>query len=128
MDLAPNRTKLLRLSKERTKPMAAPAKATTGSDLDPISSSWRSSSRPSNGRRTAMRMTCHRKRPRSPNHSRKRLIRFQKELEVARRNEAGGSASGLNQRRGILASLVSIGMLSGTGRYLRPFLKLPGDE
>src|SRR5580693_9512572 len=98
MDLAPNRTKLLRLSKERTKPMAAPAKAATGKDLEPISSSWRSSSRPSKGRRTAARMTCHTKRPRSPNHSRKRLIRFQTELAADRRSDGAWLEFGLFQR------------------------------
>src|SRR5712664_1674043 len=98
MEVAPNRARLLRLSKARTAPMAAPAKATSGKDLEPISSSCRSSSRPSKGRLTEARTTCHAKRPRSPNHSRKRLIRLQTEVIVDRMSDVGCRASGLNQR------------------------------
>ena len=48
-ELAPNRTRLSRVSRERMAPMAAPAKATSGNDFDPISSICRTSSRNSKG-------------------------------------------------------------------------------
>src|SRR5271166_4724348 len=108
MDLAPNRTRLLRLSRERTAPMAAPANATSGNDLEPISSSCRISSRPSKGRRTAARITCHAKRPRSPNHSRRRLIRLQTEVRVDDMGNRAWPAAGLIQRCRILASWLII--------------------
>ena len=60
--------------------MAAPAKATRGNDFDPISSSCRPSSRNSKGGVTAARTTCQEKRPSSPNHSKKPLIRAFAEL------------------------------------------------
>src|SRR5713226_5194695 len=103
MDLAPKRARLLRLSRARTKPRAAPAKATNGSDLEPISSSCRISSRPSKGRRTEARITCQANRPGCPNHSRKRLGRFQTELRVDGISDGAWLAPVLIKRRGIVA-------------------------
>ena len=74
IDLAPNRVRLYRASSESTAPIAAPAAATRGRDMDPISSSWRNNSRNSNGGVTDARATCHVNIPRSPNHSRKVLM------------------------------------------------------
>src|ERR1035437_7366532 len=74
IDLAPNRVRLYRASSESTAPIAAPAAATRGSDMDPISSSWRNNSRNSNGGVTAARSECHENIARSPNHSRKVLM------------------------------------------------------
>src|SRR5271165_544870 len=73
-DLAPNRVRLKRASSESTTPVAAPAKATSGRDLDPISSSCRKSSRNSNGGVTAARTTRQKNTPRSPNHSKNSLM------------------------------------------------------
>jgi hypothetical protein len=44
-DFAPNRTRLSRVSSESTMPVAGPARATDGSDNDPIASHGRISSR-----------------------------------------------------------------------------------
>src|ERR1039458_1448192 len=74
IDLAPNRVRLYRASSESTAPMAAPAAATRGSDIDPISSSWRNNSRNSNGGVTAARTACQENIAKSPNHSRKVLM------------------------------------------------------
>src|SRR5439155_7258348 len=68
-DLAPNRIRLFRVSSDKTTPMAAPAKRTRKADFDPISSSWRISSRISYGGVTAARKTRPQKKPISPNHS-----------------------------------------------------------
>src|ERR1700682_5498231 len=108
MDWAPNRTRLLRLSNARTTPTAAPAKATSGNDLEPISSSCRISSRPSKGRLAADRTTCQAKRPRSPNHSRKPLVRLQTEVRPDWVSDPACGASGLIERREILASWLTI--------------------
>ena len=62
--------------------MAAPAKATSGRDFDPISSSCRNNSRNSNGGVTAARTTRQKNIPRSPNHSKNSLIRPLEELTV----------------------------------------------
>src|SRR5664279_4482046 len=83
-DLAPNRVKLKRASKERTTPVAAPAKATSGRDLDPISSSCRNSSRNSNGGVTAARTTRQKNIPRSPNHSKNFVIKPRAERDALR--------------------------------------------
>src|ERR1035441_5619193 len=56
-----------------TTPIAAPAKATRGNDLDPTSSSWRINSRHSYGGVTVALNTCQEKMPRLPNHSNKPL-------------------------------------------------------
>src|ERR1700724_1079920 len=125
MDLGPKRAKLLRLSKARTKPMAAPAMATSGNDLEPISSSWRSSSRPSNGRRTAERSTCHAKKPRSPNHSKKRMGRLQTEVRVD--DGRATPASRLIELPGILELWLSI-RLSDSRHWLIPIPNVPGHE
>src|ERR1700682_2507660 len=98
MDWAPNRTRLLRLSNARTTPTAAPAKATSGNDLEPISSSCRISSRPSKGRLATARTTCHAKSPKSPNHSREPVSKFQTELRVKAMGDGAWSASGLMER------------------------------
>jgi hypothetical protein len=82
MDFAPKRTKLLRLSSARTVPMAAPARATSGKDFDPISSNCRKISRSSNGLVTAAQITFQEKLPKSPNHSNERLIVVPDEVEV----------------------------------------------
>src|SRR5580704_4313583 len=74
MDFAPNRTRLLRLSSARTVPMAAPARATSGNDFEPISSNCRKISRSSKGLLKAAQITFQEKLPRSPNHSSERLI------------------------------------------------------
>ena len=76
MDLAPNWIRLWRLSSASTAPIAAPAIATMGRDFEPTSSSWRSSSRPSNGRLVVERSTCQMNMPSSPNHSRRLLMRI----------------------------------------------------
>src|ERR1700693_353683 len=55
-------------------PVAAPAKATRGSDFDPISSSCRNNSRNSYGGVTAARSTRQKNIPRSPNHSKNCVI------------------------------------------------------
>src|ERR1700733_12763378 len=83
MDFAPKRTRLLRLSSARTVPMAAPARATSGNDFDPISSNCRKISRNSNGLVTAAQITFQEKLPRSPNHSIERLTIVPDEIEVA---------------------------------------------
>src|ERR1017187_5324362 len=72
-DLAPNRTRLSRVSKERMAPIAPPAMATSGNDFEPISSIWRASSRNSKGGVTAARRTFQEKMPSSPNHSKNPL-------------------------------------------------------
>src|ERR1700686_1526848 len=82
MDFAPKRARLLRLSSARTVPMAAPARATSGNDFDPISSNCRMISRSSNGLVTAAQITFQEKLPRSPNHSSERLIIVPVEVEV----------------------------------------------
>jgi hypothetical protein len=82
MDFAPKCSRLLRLSSARTVPTAAPARATRGSDFDPISSNCRMISRISNGLVTAAHITFQEKFPRSPNHSSERLIVIPVEVEV----------------------------------------------
>src|SRR5580658_4279463 len=88
--------------------MDAPAKATSGSDLEPISSNCRINSRPSKGRRTAARITCQAKRPSSPNHSRKPLNGLQREVNVARTRDGVGGRSWPIKRCGILALWLTI--------------------
>src|SRR5580704_13100054 len=95
-DLAPNRVRLYRASRESTTPVAAPAKATSGRDFDPISSSCRNNSRNSNGGVTEARRTCQKNRPRSPNHSRNSLINVLGEFTAGdvgklRSPESGGA-------------------------------------
>jgi len=68
-DLAPKRVRLELASMDKTTPIAEPARATSGTDFEPMSSSWRMSSRHSKGGVTAARTTCHVKRPSSPNHA-----------------------------------------------------------
>jgi hypothetical protein len=70
-DLAPKLTRLSCVSRERTTPVAAPANATSGSDFEPSSSSWRANSRASYGGRKTARNNSKQKKPRSPNHSKK---------------------------------------------------------
>src|ERR1700680_2379359 len=82
IDFAPKRTRLLRVSSARTVPTAAPAKATRGSDFDPISSNCRMISRSSNGLVTAAHITFQEKLPRSPSHSSERLIVIPVEVEI----------------------------------------------
>src|SRR5271154_3626494 len=80
---------------ESTMPVAAPARATSGRDFDPISSSWRNSSRISNGGVTAARATCQKNIPRSPNHSRNSLITRFGEVNVnGAVRKSGCAASG----------------------------------
>src|SRR5271154_2101679 len=74
---------------ESTTPVAAPAKATSGRDFDPISSSCRNNSRNSNGGVTAARTTRQKNIPRSPNHSRKLPIGPGVETEVGTVDDAG---------------------------------------
>src|ERR1700691_6389912 len=83
MDFAPKRSRLLRLSSARTVPKAAPARAPSGNDFDPISSNCRKISRSSNGLVTAAQITFQEKLPRSPNHSIERLTIVPDEIEVA---------------------------------------------
>jgi hypothetical protein len=87
MDFAPKRNKLLRLSRARTAPMAAPERATSGTDFDPSSSSCRMISRSSKGLVSAARITFQEKLPRSPNHSSERLIVVPVEMEVTSMND-----------------------------------------
>src|ERR1700722_3666537 len=82
MDFAPKCTRLLRVSRARTVPIAAPARATSGNDFDPISSNCRKISRNSSGFVTAAHSTLQEKLPRSPNHSIEWLIVAQDEVEV----------------------------------------------
>src|ERR1035441_10283834 len=70
--------------------MAAPAKATSGRDMDPISSSCKNNSRNSNGGVTAARRTRQKNIPRSPNHSKNLLIRPREELTMADMSEVDG--------------------------------------
>src|ERR1035441_10652805 len=74
-------------------PTAAPAKATSGNDLDPTSSSWRINSRHSYGGVTAALNTCQEKMPRLPNHSNKPLI--------SPATEPATEGNGSNRRSGI---------------------------
>src|SRR5580658_11229095 len=93
-DFAPKRVKLDRASIERTTPVAAPAKATSGNDMDPISSSCRNSSRNSNGGVTAACTTRQKNMPRSPNHSRNLSIGPKNgfgDISDPRVSESGGS-------------------------------------
>src|ERR1700691_3432513 len=89
-DLAPNRVRLYRASMESTIPVAAPARATSGKDFDPISSSCRNNSRNSNGGVTAACTTCQKNIPRSPNHSRNWLMGPLEELTVGDGTEIPG--------------------------------------
>src|SRR5208337_808058 len=73
---------------------AAPAKATSGRDFDPTSSSCRNSSRNSNGGVTAARTTRQKNMPRSPNHSRNLLIRPREKLTLGDVSEVRGLGSG----------------------------------
>src|ERR1700676_885898 len=77
----------------RTTPMADPASATSGSDFEPISSSWRTSSRPSKGGAQAERATFHAKIPRLPNHSRKPLASSTKGVRIGTLRSAGGGVN-----------------------------------
>src|SRR5271169_750522 len=81
---------------ESTTPVAAPAKATRGSDIDPISSSCRNNSRNSNGGVTAARTTCQKKMPRSPNHSKNSLTKPLEEFTVRETGKA--RCPGLGER------------------------------
>jgi hypothetical protein len=87
MDFAPKRNKLLRLSRARTAPMAAPARATSGTDFDPSSSNRLTISRSSKGLVNAARITFQEKLPRSPNQSSERLIVAPVEMEVTSMGE-----------------------------------------
>jgi len=71
-DSAPKLTRLSCVSRERTTPVAAPANATSGSDFEPNSSNWCANSRASYGGRKTARTNWKQKKPRSPNHSKKR--------------------------------------------------------
>jgi hypothetical protein len=66
---APNRTKLARDCRDKTTPVAEPAKATNGSDLDPAASSWCTNSAHSNGSENIALATRVQNSPSSPNHS-----------------------------------------------------------
>src|SRR5579862_2390815 len=68
-DLAPKRTMPSRVSNESTTPVAAPAKATKGSDIAPIASHCRTNSRHSYGGVTAALARRAQNKPSSPNHS-----------------------------------------------------------
>ena len=74
--------------------MAAPAKATSGSDFDPISSSCRNNSRNSNGGVTAARTTRQKNIPRSPNHSRNSVMEPLEELTVGEMSEVADPGTG----------------------------------
>src|ERR1700722_5820260 len=69
MAFAPKRVKLSRVCKESTMPVAAPARATSGNDFDPMESICRINSRPSQGAPKVARATRAQKSPNSPNHS-----------------------------------------------------------
>src|ERR1700733_4118909 len=79
---------------ESTIPVAAPARATSGRDFDPISSSCRNNSRNSNGDVTAARTTCQKNIPRSPNHSRNWLMGPLEELTLGDSTELPGPERG----------------------------------
>src|SRR5271165_6395587 len=79
---------------ESTTPVAAPAKATSGNDMDPISSSCRNNSRNSNGGVNAARTTRQKNMPRSPNHSRNSLISPREELTPGNMDDGRGPGSG----------------------------------
>src|SRR3984957_2451533 len=97
MALAPNRTRLYRLSNASTAPIAEPARATSGNDLEPTSSNCRNSSRLSKGRLTEARVTCQTKMPSSPNHSSKPWIGLPRERSVDFISDSGCGASWLIQ-------------------------------
>src|SRR5579864_4690667 len=92
-DLAPNWVRLWRACMARTTPIADPASATSGNDFEPISSSWRTSSRPSKGGEQAEPATFHAKIPRLPNHSKKSLASSPKGVRIGTLRSANG---GLN--------------------------------
>src|SRR5271166_5151101 len=119
-DLAPNRVRLYRASKESTTPVAAPAKATSGRDFDPISSSCRKSSPNSNGGVTAARTTCQKKMPRSPNHSKNSLINLLEEFKAENGDKA--RFPGLGERRS--SSAVEFASVTGLNSGLDSALAL----
>src|SRR5208282_34478 len=79
---------------ESTTPVAAPAKATNGRDMDPISSSCRNNSRNSKGGVTAARTTRQKNMPRSPNHSKNLLNRPSEELTMGGTSDVRNTGSG----------------------------------
>src|ERR1700722_10917412 len=93
IDFAPKRTRLLRLSRARTVPTAPPARATRGSDFEPISSSWRMISRISKGLVMDARSTFHEKLPKSPNHSSDLVIMLAVGVEVDSINDKRHASS-----------------------------------
>src|ERR1700691_1266234 len=123
MDFATKRNKLERLSNASTAPTALPASATSGSDLEPISSSCRINSRPSNGRRAAARITWLAKIPRSPNHSRKPLTGLQREVNADRISDVSCGASSPTKREVTLVlSVIAVAQLLELATW-----SVPGD-
>src|SRR5271154_5694712 len=104
---------------ESTMPVAAPAKATSGRDFDPISSSWRNNSRNSKGGVTAARTTCQKNIPRSPNHSSSWLIG-----PVVEAAEAGGTVNELGRRAAAFAGALSVRSVMDLNLDLHLNLKL----
>ena len=96
-----------------TTPIAEPAKATSGRDFDPTSSSCRINSRHSNGGVTAALRTCQEKMPRLPNHSKNPLNTFVAEIATADRTPVRGSGRG-----GLPAAVVNPGALTAWGLSL----------
>src|SRR5580700_10101820 len=94
-------------------PVAAPAKATSGRDFDPISSSCRNSSRNSNGGVTAARTTRQKNIPRSPNHSRNSVIG-----PLVETAEGAGAVNGRGTRAAAFADALSVGLIMGLNPQL----------
>src|SRR5580704_4361276 len=67
--LAPNRTRLARDCRDKTTPVAEPASATNGSDLDPSASNWCTNSAHLNESVNIALATRTQNIPSSPNHS-----------------------------------------------------------
>src|SRR5580658_7317922 len=100
---------------ESTIPVAAPAKATSGRDFDPISSSWRNNSRNSKGGVTAARTTCQKNIPRSPNHSRNWVIG-----PLVDTVENAGTVNGPGRRAAVFAGAVSVWLIMGLFSHSAP--------
>ena len=89
-------------------PVAAPANATKGRDIDPISSSCRNNSRNSNGGVTAARNTFQKNIPRSPNHSRNWVIR-----PLLGSAAGTGTVDGSGTKTGIFAAALTLWSITG---------------
>src|SRR5579863_9227791 len=111
---------------DSTTPVAAPAKATSGRDFDPISSSWRNSSRNSNGGVTAARTTCPKKMPRSPNHSRNSLMYLLEEFTAGDTDKS--RCPGLAGRMPATAAEFPLVTESDSDLALRAHCSSAGDE